>query len=281
MNTYILDRLIRTYKLKGFKGVFFSIFNFLDSKLNSKHVGEFPLKYLFLKRRRFIKRFGEQYLDKLDDKNIIPFGNYLLKSDIINSDCIIYTFGVGTSLHFEEKLSEKHQCKVWCYDPTALAAEFMRNKDYNKKLINYFEYGIWINDEKVKFYTQDINIKNSGGSITNLFENSDFKLLQCHKLSTIMKMNSHSKIDILKMDIEGAAIDVLNNILDEKIFPAQIAVEFEFSESSEFDDDKFEIWKIKVSDLISKFRSNNYKCYNLPRYSHQPYSTTEVLFVKK
>ena len=41
--------------------------------------------------------------------------------------------------------------------------------------------------------------------------NSDFKLLQCNKLSTFMKMNNHSKIDVLKMDIEGAAIDVLNN----------------------------------------------------------------------
>ena len=94
-------------------------------------------------------------------------------------------------------------------------------------------------------------------------------------------MNNHSKIDVLKMDIEGAAIDVLNNILDEKIFPTQIAVEFEFSESSEFDEGKFNTWKNKVINLISKFRLNNYKCYNLPRYSHEPYSTTEVLFVKK
>ena len=282
MNTYILDRLKRTYKLKGFKGVVSSLFNYFATKINPKHVGELPFKYLFLKKRRAIKKFGEKYLDKLDDKNIIPFGNYLLKSDNINSDSIIYTFGVGTTLHFEEKVSEKYQCRVWCYDPTDCAVEFMRDRDYDKKLINYFEYGIWINDEKVKFYTQDINKKNSGGSITNLFENSEFKLLQCNKLSTFMKMNNHSKIDVLKMDIEGAAIDVLNNVLDEKIFPTQIVVEFEFSESTaEFDEDKFNIWKNKVVNLISKFRLNNYKCYNLPRYSHLPYCTTEVLFVRK
>ena len=281
MNTYILNRLKRTYKLMGFKGLVFTLFNYLSKKINPKHVGEFPFKYLFLKKRRSIKKFGEKYLDKLDDKNIIPFGGYLLKSDIINSDSIIYTFGVGGSLYFEEKVSEKYQCGVWCYDPTDIALEFMRDRDYDKKLINYFEYGIWTNDEKVKFYTQDINIKNSGGSITNLFDNSDFKLLQCNKLSTFMKMNNHSKIDVLKMDIEGAAIDVLNNILDEKIFPAQIVVEFEFSESSEFDEDKFNLWKNKVVNLIARFKLNNYKCYNLPRYTHQPYSTTEVLFVRR
>tara|TARA_B100001093_G_C26699319_1_gene958329 strand:- start:100 stop:945 length:846 start_codon:yes stop_codon:yes gene_type:complete len=281
MNTYILSRLKRTYKLKGFKGVASTLFNYLVRKINPKHVGELPFKYLFLKKRRYIKKFNEKYLDKLDDKNIIPFGGYLLKSDFINANSIVYTFGVGTSLHFEEKLSEKYQCGVWCYDPTDCAVEFMKDKDYDKKLINYFQYGIWINDEKVKFYIQDIGAKNSGGSITNLFENSEFKLLQCNKLSTFMKKNNHNKIDILKMDIEGAAIDVLNNILDEKIFPTQIVVEFESSETTEFDEEKFNIWKNKVANLILKFRANNYKCYNLPRYSHQPYSTTEVLFVKK
>jgi len=281
MNTYILNRLKRTYNQKGFRGIVSSLSNYVGRKINPKHVGEFPFKYLFLKKRRSIKKFGEKYLDKLDDKNIIPFGGYLLKSDIINSDSIIYTFGVGGTLHFEEKVSKKYQCRVWCYDPTDIALEFMRDRDYDKKLINYFEYGIWINDEKVKFYTQDISAKNSGGSITNLFENSDFKLLQCNKLSTFMKKNNHRKIDVLKIDIEGAAIDVLNNILDEKIFPTQIVVEFEFSESSEFDENKFNIWKSKLANLISKFRLNNYKCYNLPRYSHSPYSTTEVLFVKK
>ena len=283
MNNYIFQRLLRTYRSKGLKGLSSSIFNYLGRKLNPKHVGEFPFKYLFLKKRRLIKKFGEKYLDKLDDKNIIPFGNYPLKSNNINSDSIIYTFGIGTSLHFEEKLSQAFQCKVFCYDPTDCAVVFMRDRDYDKKLINFFEYGIWINDEKVKFYSQNNEAKNPGGSITNLFNNSEFKLFQCHKLSSLMKMNNHDKIDILKMDIEGAAFDVLHNILDEKILPNQIAVEFEFSEMKfdEFDEDDFNIWAKKLKDLILKFRLNDYKCYNLPRYSHFPYSTTEVLFVKK
>ena len=102
---YILQRLLRTYKVKGFIGVIKSIFNYLNRKLNPKHVGELPFKYLFLKKRRLIKKFTEKYLNKLDDKDIIPFGNYPLKSDIINSDSIVYTFGIGGTLHFEEKVS--------------------------------------------------------------------------------------------------------------------------------------------------------------------------------
>ena len=63
----------------------------------------------------------------------------------------------------------------------------MNNKKYNKDLIKFYEYGIWIVDEKVKFYKQNTSTNLTGGSITNLFENSEFDLLQCYKLSTLMK----------------------------------------------------------------------------------------------
>ena len=34
-----------------------------------------------------------------------------------------------------------------------------------------------------------------------------------------MKTYNHSKIDLLKLDIEGSEIDVLNQMLDDEIYP--------------------------------------------------------------
>lgn len=280
LNKYIYQRLKRTYKSKGIIGLSFSIFKYVNSKLNPKVVGEFPFKYLFLKKRRLIKKYTDQKLDRLDDKNIIPIGNYLLKKNLINSNSILYSFGIGGSISFEEKLAKEFNCKVYCYDPTNIAVNFMKNKNYDKELINFFEYGIWTLDDKVKFYTQNINNKFTGGSITNLFKNSEYEMLQCYKLSSLMKMNKHDNVDILKMDIEGAAIDVMNNIIDEKIYPRQVIVEFEYSETDNIDVKEFNLWTDKLSTIISKFKMNSYKCYNLPRYSHFPYSTIEILFVR-
>ena len=42
---------------------------------------------------------------------------------------------------------------------------------------------------------------------------------------------------------------------------------------------KFSEWENKLMSLINKLKRNHYKCYYLPRYSHIPYSTIEVLFV--
>jgi len=66
-----------------------------------------------------------------------------------------------------------------------------------------------------------------------------------------MKENSHSKIDLLKMDVEGSEYDVLENMLDEKIFPKQILVEFHH---------RFvKIGIGKTKRIISKLNSTGYK----------------------
>ena len=46
------------------------------------------------------------------------------------------------------------------------------------------------------------------------------------RVSTIMKRLSHEKIDLLKLDIEGAEYRVLRDMLDMGVLPTQILVEF-------------------------------------------------------
>lgn len=42
-----------------------------------------------------------------------------------------------------------------------------------------------------------------------------------------MKEFGHTKIDLLKLDIEGAEIVVLNHMLDQKIYPTYLCIEFD------------------------------------------------------
>ena len=42
-----------------------------------------------------------------------------------------------------------------------------------------------------------------------------------------MNEHNHKLIDVLKMDIEGASFEILNDLLDKKIYPKQIIVELE------------------------------------------------------
>ena len=278
---YIIQRLQKTYRTKGAKGLIASIVNYLNSKLNPKHVGELPFKYLFLKKRRLIKNFAKNNLDKLNDINIVTIGNYVLNENLINSESIVYSFGVGTSISFEEKISKRFNCKVFCYDPTSLAKNFMDKHEYDKDQIKFIDYGIWIEDKKIKFYNQnETNKLDTGGSITNLFKNQSYDLLQCYRLKTLMEQNNHERIDVLKLDIEGAAVQVLQDAINSNIQPRQIIAEFECSEEEEINEDEFNKWSLELKNLLKQFRNMNYKIFYLPRYAHIPYSTIEVLMQK-
>ena len=246
----------------------------------TKNIGEFPFKYLFLRRRILIRKFCKEYLLDFDSQNIKTFFNYYLDVSKLNHDSVVYSFGLHTNIHFEEYLIKRFNCRVFCFDPTPASVNLMKNLE-NTKII-YKPFGIWKEDKKVKFYYPDSALPDSyNGSIVNYTGDvSKGDYLQCCKLKTLMKVNNHTNIDVLKMDIEGAAIEVLNQILEDSIFPEQIAVEFEVTENDNISKQEFIDLTENIIELIKKLESLNYKCYHMPRFSNQPYSSIEVLFVK-
>ena len=42
-----------------------------------------------------------------------------------------------------------------------------------------------------------------------------------------MEREKHTHIDLLKLDIEGAEIETLNQMLDDKIYPTYVLIEFD------------------------------------------------------
>lgn len=70
-----------------------------------------------------------------------------------------------------------------------------------------------------------------------------------------MEELGHSKIDLLKMDIEGSEYEVIQNILDERLEITQILIEFHrrFKEIS-LDESK---------RAISSLKKSGYKLFNI------------------
>ena len=58
----------------------------------------------------------------------------------------------------------------------------------------------------------------------------EYDTLNVTTIKNIMKENNHTKIDLVKMDIEeaeGAEIAVLHNMLDDNILPRYLCIEFD------------------------------------------------------
>ena len=59
-----------------------------------------------------------------------------------------------------------------------------------------------------------------------MFSNN-YEIIKTKSIKQIMNKNNHNKIDLLKLDIEGAEIKVLEQMLIDKIYPTYLCIEFD------------------------------------------------------
>ena len=279
LNSYFLKRCIQHISNKSFYSFLKNGINYLLYILNPNKMSEFPFSHFFKKKRILNKKFIKENLKEFDSVKFDNYFNYRLKTDLIPKNPIIYSFGIGGQIKFElEILRHFEEAKIYCYDPTS--TEFIKNFKLSKN-IKLIPYGIWVEDKKIPFF---LNRPGGVGSATDYFGKlyNTIDHFQCYTLKTLMQMNNDKKVDILKIDIEGAAIEVINQILDVKIFPTQIAAEFEFTENDNLTNEekiKYAFFKKKLINLINRMKKLNYSCYNNPRMI-KPYAAIEIIFTK-
>ena len=207
-------------------------------------------KIIFLKKLKFNKseniiRLGSNYggWGFYDDKN-------LYNSTIISA-------GLGEDASFDVDFLNKYDSKMIIIDPTPRATAHYKkilNIKNHQKTKNYSNTGVqeiesydlskinsenFILIEKALFNKDDLTLnfykpKNPdhvSHSISNFLNDhsieTDHIKVKTITLKTIMDKFKVSKLVLLKMDIEGAEIQVIENMLENKIYPDQICVEFD------------------------------------------------------
>jgi FkbM family methyltransferase len=168
------------------------------------------------------------YRTKIDKKVRLQwlgseYGGWFVCPDLVKDDSIVYSFGIGDDISFDVGIINKFDCNVRGYDPTPVSLEFLKNAQKGKKFI-INEVGLSYYDGLETFFLPQPG--NVSCSVVKKDESTESVDLKVMKLSTIMRENNHSSIDLLKMDIEGGEIKVLDNIIEEQINIKQILVEY-------------------------------------------------------
>jgi len=174
------------------------------------------IKFLSLLTRRtkcLTERLGSEY------------GGWTLCPIRLSTKTTVYSFGIGEDISFDLALIEKYGCRVFAFDPTPRSIQWLQRKNLPAQF-KWFDIGIADYNGKAKFFPPE----NTDFVSHTLLERSETEnkaiTVQIFRLSNILRKLGHNRIDVLKMDIEGAEYKVITDMFSTNIRPNQILVEF-------------------------------------------------------
>jgi hypothetical protein len=100
--------------------------------------------------------------------------------------------------------------------------------------LHFHPLGIWNEDTTLRFFAPQ-NEAHVSHSLVNLQHSERHIEVPVRRLSSLMQELGHRKIDLLKLDIEGAEYQVLQSLLEDKIEVDILCIEFDESAANHFD----------------------------------------------
>ena len=212
----------------------------------------------YQKKKRFFKRLvGKELRLKCEvDEPSVKDGGWWFSTKNLNQDSIVYSLGVGDEVDFDMSIIDKYSVEVFAFDPTPNSIDLLDSTKLPERF-HFHPWAVTAEDGTLKFYPR---LKKDGTKSDVMFtmipepETKEDEIeVPAYCLSTIVERLGHDRIDLLKMDIEGAEYEVLEGLLESTILPEQLLVEFHHR----FVDDGLN----RTYDVIDRLRSVGYRIF--------------------
>lgn len=181
---------------------------------------------------------------KLGDRN----SGFAVNPEFLGPDSVVYSFGIGTDISFDIALVERFSMQVHAFDPTPRSLDWIRTQQVPSN-IHVYPYGIADFDGTIMLHPPT----NPGHVSFSVVEHGGGPEAQCpvYRLRSIMRMLGHTRIDLLKMDVEGCEYGVIRDIVSEALPVHQLCIEFHHRWP--------EIGIDKTEEAITSLRSVGYR----------------------
>ena len=156
------------------------------------------------------------------------FADWTFCPDHLLEDSVVYSFGVGEDISFDLELMEHFRLRVHAFDPSPRSIKWIGTQP-EKDGFHFYPYGLAGNDGNLSFSEPGdpgIHSLKLTRSLSGQEEAGYTLELPVQRLRTIMERLGHKKIDLLKMDIEGAEYEVIEDIIGSAVPITQLLIEF-------------------------------------------------------
>ena len=171
-----------------------------------------------------------------DDPSVVRLGSpgcgWWVPAGVVRPGAVAYCAGAGEDISFDLELHRRGM-HVVTIDPTPRAIAHVQQVDPRDERFTFVPMGLWDGPAELTFYapadTADVS-----HSVLNLQRTGDASAFtaKVDELASIMAAQGHERIDLLKVDIEGAESRVLPHLLDVGPLPTVVCFEYDQPQSS-------------------------------------------------
>jgi FkbM family methyltransferase len=151
-------------------------------------------------------------------------GSWTISPHGLGRDSVLYSFGVGRDISFEQAMIDRYGLTVHAFDPTPLALRWAKSQQLPERF-HLHELGLAAYDGSARFQPPSKAKFESFSMVRTSGQGAAIEA-PVRRLKSLIEMLGHAKVDVLKMDIEGAEYEVLSDILEPRCAIGQILVEF-------------------------------------------------------
>jgi FkbM family methyltransferase len=151
------------------------------------------------------------------------YGGYAVILEHVRPESVVYSFGLGEDVSFDLALIERTACQVFGFDPTPRSMAWLKAQSLPSGF-HVRELGVAARDGQASFAPPKDPTHISHSMVAPALESG--LSFEVRRLTTIMHELGHERLDLLKMDVEGAEYEVLDDLLQCPLRPRQVLVEF-------------------------------------------------------
>jgi FkbM family methyltransferase len=126
---------------------------------------------------------------------------------VLSSHSVIVDVGLGEDISFSTSLIDRYQCNVHGFDPTPRSIDYVESLSYPKFTLH--KVGVAANSGRAAFYLPN-NELHVSGSLTHPNHTGLHQIeVELITIDDVFKSIGCNRINLLKIDIEGAEYDLL------------------------------------------------------------------------